>query len=311
MNLVFAGTPQFAVPSLEALLAAGHSIRAVYTQPDRPAGRGRQISPSPVKQLALARGIAVRQPETLADAAAELARLAPDAMIVIAYGLLLPRAVLAVPRFGCLNVHASLLPRWRGAAPIARAIEAGDRVTGVFIMQMEEGLDTGPLFDCADTPIGDTETAAQLHDRLAHLGAATLVATLARIERGTAQAHAQDPAGACYARKLRKEEARIDWREPARTVHCKIRAFNPWPVAHTRFRGRSLRLWEVAPLTAAVIPALPAPGTIVAADARGITVAAGDGAVTLTRLQLEGGRLLDAAAFLNGQRVTCGERFGP
>jgi methionyl-tRNA formyltransferase len=311
MNLVFAGTPQFAVPSLKALLAAGHSIRAVYTQPDRPAGRGRQLAASPVKQLALAHGLAVRQPETLADGAAALARLAPDAMIVIAYGLLLPPAVLAVPRFGCLNVHASLLPRWRGAAPIARAIEADDRVTGVCIMLLEEGLDTGPVFDCADTPIGDTETAAQLHDRLAELGATTLLETLARIERGTAQARAQYPAGACYARKLRKEEARIDWREPARTVHCKIRAFNPWPVAYTRFRGRSLRLWQVAPLAAAETTVPPAPGTIVAADARGIAVAAGDGVVTVTQVQLEGGRVLDATSFLNGQRVTCGECLGP
>jgi methionyl-tRNA formyltransferase len=311
MNLVFAGTPQFAVPSLKALLAAGHAIRAVYTQPDRPAGRGRKLAASPVKQFALARDLTVRQPQTLADGAAELARLAPDAMIVIAYGLLLPPAVLAVPRFGCLNVHASLLPRWRGAAPIARAIEAGDRVTGVCIMQMEEGLDTGPVHACAETPIGDTETAAQLHDRLAELGATTLVATLARIEGDTAQARAQDPVGACYARKLRKEEAKIDWREPARTVHCKIRAFNPWPVAHTRFRGRSLRLWEVAPLAAAGTTALAPPGTIVAADARGIAVAAGDGIVTVTHVQLEGGRMLDAAAFLSGQRVTYGECLGP
>jgi methionyl-tRNA formyltransferase len=311
MNLVFAGTPQFAVPSLKALLAAGHTIRAVYTQPDRPAGRGRTLTASPVKQLALAHDLAVRQPQTLTDGATDLARLAPDAMIVIAYGLLLPPAVLVVPRFGCLNVHASLLPRWRGAAPIARAIEAGDSVTGVCIMQMEQGLDTGPVYTCAETRIGDTETAAQLQDRLAELGATTLIATLARIERGTAQAQAQDQTAACYARKLRKEEARIDWREPARAVHCKIRAFNPWPVAHTRFRGRSLRLWAVAPLSATRSASMAPPGTIVAADANGIAVAAGDRAVTLTHVQLEGGRVLEAGAFVNGQRVTCGECLGP
>ncbi len=309
MNLVFAGTPQFAVPSLKALLAAGHHIRAVYTQPDRPAGRGRQLGVGAVKQLAVAHGLPVRQPPSLRDSVAELAALAPDAMIVIAYGLLLPAAVLAVPRLGCLNVHASLLPRWRGAAPIARAIEAGDTRTGVCIMQMDEGLDTGPVLARAELAIAETDTAASLHDRLAELGATTLVTTLERLARGAIEAEPQDAAGACYARKLRKEEALIDWQQPARVLHCKIRAFNPWPVAHTTFRGRRLRLWEVAPLATAPQPPAAA-GTIVRADAAGVVVAAADGAVTVTRLQLEGGKVLTAADFVNGQRVTAGERLG-
>jgi methionyl-tRNA formyltransferase len=309
MNLVFAGTPAFAVPSLEALVAAGHTIRAVYTQPDRPAGRGRKLGMSPVKEFALAHGLEVRQPASLkieseVDA---LRSLAPDAMIVIAYGLLLPAAVLAVPRHGCLNVHASLLPRWRGAAPIARAIEAGDSESGITIMQMDEGLDTGAMLLKSAEPIHDTDTAASLHDRLAALGARTLVTALAQLARGELRPEFQDNASACYARKLKKEEAVIDWTLDAAVLHRRIRAFNPWPVAVTGWRGERLRLWEVGPLTSGTVA--NAPGTVLSASADGVNVATGRGALTLTRLQREGGRALPAGEFVNGTRLAAGEQF--
>lgn len=307
MNLVFAGTPEFAVPALEALIAAGHHILTVYTQPDRPAGRGRQLAASAVKQCALKHGLTVHQPAKLREAEAELRALAPEAIIVIAYGQLVPPAILEIPKYGCINVHASLLPRWRGAAPIARAIEAGDTVTGVTIMRMDAGLDTGPMLAVAETPIDASDTAATLHDRLAQLGARTLAPTLAQLARGGLPAQAQPDTGACYAPKLKKEEAVIDWSQPARTLHCKLRAFNPYPVASTVFRGKALRLWEVS----AIEPgAGAAPGTIVVADKSGLRVQTGDDVLVLTRLQAEGGKILAAADFVNGSRVQTGERFG-
>jgi methionyl-tRNA formyltransferase len=309
MNIVFAGTPAFAVPSLEALLAT-ERVRAVLTQPDRPAGRGRQPAESPVKQLARARGLPILQPSTLKGFAAELAPYEPDVMVVVAYGLILPREILALPRFGCLNVHASLLPRWRGAAPIPRAIEAGDSETGVTIMQMDEGLDTGPILLAARTPIEPTDTAASLHDRLSVLGAQVLIEALARLKRGELAAVPQDETRACYARKLDKREALLDWRLPAEVLHRKIRAFNPTPVAYTFWRGRRLRLWEVGPLDPSADRPEAPPGTVVAADPeRGIEVATGSGLLALTRLQLEGGRILSAGEFLNGYRLAPGERF--
>jgi methionyl-tRNA formyltransferase len=307
MNLVFAGTPAFAVPALAALRAAGHRVLAVYTQPDRPAGRGRKLNESAVKQHARTHGLDVRQPPDLKGRAAEIAALAPDAMIVIAYGVLLPPDILAVPTHGCLNVHASLLPRWRGAAPIARAIEAGDAVTGVTIMQMDAGLDTGPMLLKRETPIHPTDTAATLHDRLAVLGAEALVDALARLDRGALAPETQDGALACYARKLRKEEAVIDWAQPATTLARRVRAFNPWPVANTRLADRTLRIWEAHPQEE---QHRARPGTIVAIDAAGIRVACGTGALVLTRLQAEGGRPLAAAEFLNGHRLQPGERLG-
>lgn len=309
MNLVFAGTPAFAIPSLEALVAAGHTLRAVYTQPDRPAGRGRKLALGPVKEFALAHGLEVRQPANLKDDAdvAALRTLEPDAMIVIAYGLLLPASILAIPRHGCLNVHASLLPRWRGAAPIARAIEAGDRETGITIMQMDEGLDTGAMLLKSSEPIRDTDTAASLHDRLAALGAHTLITALAQLACGELQPEIQDDAHACYARKLKKEEAIIDWTLEAAVLHRRIRAFNPWPVAVTGWRGERLRLWEAGPLKSGTIAA--APGTVLAAGAEGVTVATGRGALNLTRLQREGGRALPAGEFVNGTRLAPGEQF--
>ncbi len=311
MNLVFAGTPEFAVPALQVLHAAGHRILAVYTQPDRPAGRGRQVSTSAVKRYAEAQRLELHQPLTLKSDAetGRLHALAPDAMIVVAYGLILPEAILAIPRYGCINVHASLLPRWRGAAPIARAIEAGDRVSGVSIMQMDAGLDTGAILATAETPLTSTDTAQSLHDHLASLGAATLLATLEQLVQGTARPRAQDNAHASYAGKLHKHEAPVDWRLPVAAIHRKVRAFNPRPVATSTLRGVRLRLWEVAAeLTATPTPATP--GTVLRADAAGICVQAGDGALTLTRVQAEGGRVLTAAEFLNGCALAAGERLG-
>jgi len=307
MNLLFAGTPPFAVPTLAALQAAGHAVLAVYTQPDRPAGRGRRLSESAVKQYALAHGLEVRQPPVLKGREAEIAALSPDAMIVVAYGVLLPAEILAVPKYGCINVHASLLPRWRGAAPIARAIEAGDAVTGVTIMQMDAGLDTGPMLLKRETAIRDDDTAAILHDRLATLGAEALVEALARFEHGAVVAEAQDNAQACYARKLTKKEAVIDWGQPASALARRVRAFNPWPVATTRLMQRLVRVWEARPT---VRDHDARPGTIVAADAGGIEVACASGTLLLTRIQAEGSKPLSAAEFLNGHRLKPGDRFG-
>ncbi len=311
MNLVFAGTPEFAVPSLRTLQDTGHRILAVYTQPDRPAGRGRQIAESPVKRLAVHYGLRVVQPPNFKSdmVVAELRALQPDAMIVVAYGLILSPAVLEIPRYGCLNVHASLLPRWRGAAPIQRAIEAGDTLTGVTIMQMDTGLDTGDILDTAVTTIAETDTCEILHDRLAELGAETLDGTLTRLAAGAATRHPQDPGGASYAAKLSKEEARLDWRQPALILHRQIRAFNPWPVAHTTWRDRVLRLWEVGPLGSPKDTSAP-PGTLVAAGADGVYVQTGRGVLNVTRLQIEGGRPLEAAAFLRGHPLAAGAVLG-
>jgi len=310
MNLIFAGTPEFAVPALRALLDAGHSILAVYTQPDRPAGRGRKLGMSAVKEFALAQGLRVHQPLTLkSDSEAETLRvLKPDALIVIAYGLILPKSILSIPQYGCINVHASLLPRWRGAAPIQRAIEAGDTRTGITIMQMDEGLDTGTMLAMAETPIGADDNAATLHDRLAALGGHVLVDTLAQLARGTITPQAQDNARATYAAKLKKEEARLDWNADAELLARRIRAFNPWPVAHTTLDGQTLRLWQARAENGA--PAAQPPGTVLAADARGVRVQCAAGVLQVTRLQLEGGKVLDAQAFLNGRPLPAGVRLG-
>ncbi len=307
MDLIFAGTPPFAVPALAALQAADHRILAVYTQPDRPAGRGRRLAESAVKQYARAHELEVRQPPDLKGRAAEIAALRPDAMIVIAYGVLLPPDILAIPKFGCINVHASLLPRWRGAAPIARALEAGDVVTGVTIMQMEAGLDTGPMLLKRETPIGDQDTAASLHDRLSLLGAEALVESLEGLARGSVVPEVQDDKLACYARKLKKEEAVINWTQPAAVLGRRVRAFNPWPVASTTRAGRGLRIWEAR---VDERDAGETPGTLVGATAEGIAVACGRGTLLLTRIQAEGGKPLSAAEFLNGNRLRPGERLG-
>lgn len=307
MRIVFAGTPAFAVPTLEALVDAGHDVAAVFTQPDRPAGRGRHVTPSAVKAFALANALTVRQPPNMREAAGSVAALRPEVMVVAAYGSILPPAILSLPRLGCVNVHASLLPRWRGAAPVARAIEAGDTETGVSIMQMDAGLDTGPVLSQTRTPIGADETTAQVQDRLARIGAALLVSTLLRLERGDIVAQPQDASQACYAPKLQKSEALIDWSQPALTLHRKVRALNPRPVARTLLNGDAIRLWDVGPVEAT---SGGEPGTLMQADAAGIRVATGSGVLTVMRLQAAGGKLLSAREFLNGTRLKPGDRFG-
>ena len=285
----------------------GHRILAVYTQPDRPAGRGRRLQPGPVKRFALDRGLPVRQPRTLAGEAGELAALGPELMVVVAYGLLLPAEILALPRLGCINVHASLLPRWRGAAPIQRAIEAGDALTGVTIMQMDASLDTGPILLQKETPLGPEDTAASVHHRLAELGARALAEALPLLEQGRLVPQPQDETRASYAPKLRKEEALLDWSQPAVVLERKVRAFNPWPVAATYYKDRLLRIWSAgvgpAPARAA------APGTVAALE-QGVGVQTGDGLLWLRRLQLQGGRPMDWRDFLNGHPLALGDRLG-
>ena len=301
MRIVFAGTPEFAVPSLRAA-AQRNEVVAVYTQPDRPAGRGRGLALSPVKQEALARGLPVLQPETLRDPAAQaqLRALEPDLLVVVAYGLILPRAVLAIPANGCWNVHASLLPRWRGAAPIQRAIQAGDARTGVCLMKMEAGLDTGPVLLEADTAIGAGETGGQLHDRLAGLGAQVLADGLGLLRAGMQPVPRAQPAeGVTYAHKLDKAEARLDWSRPAVELARTVRAFNPWPVAEAMVAGERLRIHG-----AVAVDAVPdaAPGTLLAASRDGIDIACGAGVLRLRVVQREGGRAITAADWLNARR---------
>ena len=314
LRIVFAGTPEFSVPALEALHAAGHSIVAVYTQPDRPAGRGRALTASPVKQRALALGLAVEQPATLrtAEAQARLAAFAPDLMVVVAYGLLLPQAVLDVPRLGCLNIHASLLPRWRGAAPIQRAVLAGDARSGISIMCMEAGLDTGPELLRREVAVGPRETAGELHDRLAPLGAEAIVEAVAGWAGGRLRPQPQPDEGATYAAKIRKEEARIDWSRPAVDIDRQVRAFNPWPVAETTLDGEPVRVWSAqrwgqTPSQEILNRGLT-PGTVLDVPGR-IVVATGDGELELLQLQWPGRKPLPARDVLNARNLA-GARFG-
>ncbi len=312
LAVVYAGTPEFAVPALEALVAAGHRLLAVYTQPDRPAGRGRAVSPPAVKRRALELGLPVRQPATLRDeaAAAALAALAPEVMVVAAYGLLLPPAVLAVPRLGCINIHASLLPRWRGAAPVQRALLAGDELTGVSIMRMEAGLDTGPVYATERVVIGPRDTSAALTTRLAEVGAHALIVTLAALEHDAPVATAQPAEGVTYARKLDKAEAAIDWARDAAALDRQVRAFVPWPVAETRLRGAQLRIHAAEP---AAGTADAPPGTVLAAGAGGIEVATGAGRLRLLRLQLAGRSVVSAGEFAASEArhgPLVGERLG-
>lgn len=319
-RIVFAGTPGFAVPSLTALVQGGYQVVAVYTQPDRPSGRGRKLASSPIKQTAVAFGLPVMQPETLRDRTtqATLCALQTDLMVVVAYGMLLPPAVLAAPRLGCVNVHASLLPRWRGAAPIQRAILAGDSETGVTIMRMARALDTGPMYLTRIVPISVRETGSSLHDRLALLGAEALMEALPGILSGTLQPNPQDDAQAIYASKLNKNEALIDWSAPATTIDRQIRAFDPWPVAETHLDGATLRVWAAEavagpqkagnPATDAVPKGstpvgAPTPGMVVAHSTAGIDVATGDGLLRIARVQLPGKRPIAAAQLLNARSL--------
>jgi len=301
MRIVFAGTPEFAVPALRA--AARHNeVEAVYTQPDRPAGRGRGLTPSPVKLEAVARGIPVYQPDTLRgpEAQAQLAALQPDLMIVVAYGLILPKKVLAIPTYGCWNVHASLLPRWRGAAPIQRAIEAGDTESGVCLMQMEAGLDTGPVLLSQATPIGPQDTGGQLHDRLAELGAQLLADGLGLLRVGLAPVPQPQPTeGVTYAHKLDKAEARLDWAQPAAALARKVRAFVPWPVAEGMLAGERLRIHGAVALDQSHDRP---PGSLLRVTRDGLDVACGEGVLRLRVVQREGGKPVTAADYLNARR---------
>jgi len=301
MRIVFAGTPAFAVPSLRAA-HAHHEVVAVYTQPDRPAGRGRGLTPSPVKLEAIQRGIPVLQPLSLKKKSTQdaLRELQPDVMIVVAYGLILPQAVLDIPQYGCWNVHASLLPRWRGAAPIQRAIEAGDDESGVCLMQMEAGLDTGPVLLAQSLEIGAEETGGQLHDRLSDLGAQVLRDALGLLRAGVRlPPHPQPEEGVAYAHKLDKAEAKLDWAQPAEALARKVRAFNPWPVAEAHLAGERLRIHGAVAVDEAHEAA---PGTLLGASRQGLDVACGHGVLRLRVVQREGGKAITAADYLNARR---------
>jgi len=301
MKIVFAGTPEFAVSSLRAA-ARHHEVVGVYTQPDRPAGRGRGLMPSPVKLEAIVRGIPVFQPESLKspEAQQQLRDLQPDLMVVVAYGLILPKAVLAIPTHGCWNVHASLLPRWRGAAPIQRAIQAGDAETGVCLMQMEAGLDTGPVLLRQHTPIQAGELGGSLHDRLAELGAQVLSDGLGLLRAGLKPiAQPQPEQGVTYAHKLDKAEARLDWANDAEVLERTVRAFNPWPVAEAQLAGERVRIHGAVALAD---NQGKAPGTLLAVGREGIDIACGQGALRLRVLQREGGKAITAADYLNARR---------
>jgi methionyl-tRNA formyltransferase len=302
LRVVFAGTPPFAAHALEAILAAGHEIPLALTQPDRPSGRGLRVTPGAVAETAQRHGILTLKPASLrqdAAAADQLRAADPDVMVVAAYGLILPQAVLDIPRRGCLNIHASLLPRWRGAAPIQRALLAGDVQTGICIMQMDAGLDTGPVLLEKPTPIGERDTAGTLTEALARLGAAAIVEALRSID--SLVARAQDGAGATYAAKITKAEARIDWSRSQRAVDRQVRAFNPAPGAETRLGAEVLKVWEAEPATGA-----GKPGEVLETDAGRLVIACGDGALALTRVQRPGGKPMSAADFLRGARVARG-----
>ncbi|MFW5825609.1 MAG: methionyl-tRNA formyltransferase [Marinobacter sp.] len=302
MRIVFAGTPDFAAVALRALLKADHELAAVYTQPDRPAGRGRKQQFGPVKQTAVNAGLPVFQPASLKDPARQqqLRELAPDVMVVAAYGLILPRAVLDIPGQGCLNIHASLLPRWRGAAPIHRAIEAGDAETGITIMQMDAGLDTGPMLMKHRTPIYDDDTGGSLHDRLADMGGAAIVEALAALEAGGLTPQPQDDSEATYARKLSKDEARIDWRADATAIARKVRAFNPWPGTDGELEGQRVRIHEAVAIDDS---SNEPPGTVLARERSGADIACGQGVLRVTRIQLPGTRAMSLSDLINGGKA--------
>ena len=309
LRIVFAGTPEFAVPSLQALVDAGHQVVAVYCQPDRPKGRGRKLLLSPVKQLALKLGLPVRQPEKFAgDVQLQLiAEDQADILVVVAYGQILPEVVLNKPRFGSVNVHASLLPRWRGAAPIHRAIINGDEQTGITVMQMDAGLDTGPMLLQESCVIGLNETTGQLHDRLAKLGAECLVKSVSQIEGGRVEATPQPEMGMTYAKKVEKSEARIVWDNPALAINRQIRGLNPVPMAYSFLSGERIK---IVGSQLSDVPVDAAPGEVVKVDPSGLSVATGDGVLVLTQLQPAGSKSMAVRDFLNSRQLVVGQCFG-
>ena len=309
IRTVFMGTPEFALPTLEGVLAAGLPVVGVYTQPDRPSGRGKQLTPPPVKQLAVSRGLPVFQPLKLRlpEVVAQLQELAPDLIVVVAYGQILPKSVLDIPRYGCINVHASLLPRWRGAAPINHAIMAGEDETGVTTMYMDVGLDTGDMLVKRTTPIGPLETAGDLHDRLAGLGRAAMEETIHRLCAGTLERVPQDDALSCYAPLLKKEHGLIDWARPARELHNQVRGLDPWPGAYSWLAGEMLKLAHTRPGTEGHAAE---PGTVLGIDADGLRIACGQGVLCVGELQLPGRKRLPAADFLRGCPLPPGTRLG-
>lgn len=306
LKIVFAGTPEFAAEALTTLINSEHEVIAVYTQPDRPAGRGRKLKASPVKILAEKNAIPIYQPGSLnnTDEQQALRDLNPDVMIVAAYGLILPQAVLDIPKMGCLNIHASLLPRWRGAAPIQRAILAGDTETGITIMQMNAGLDTGDMLSTSTCPIEQNETGGSLHNKLATLGASSLLDTLNELQTGNISPVAQDATQATYAHKLEKQEAQLDWTQPADQLDRQIRAFNPWPVAFFIVNDQIVRVWHAEVINkqgSSDTGPDTIPGTVLRADKKGIDIACGENSLRLLQLQPPGKKTMDAAAFLNGR----------
>jgi methionyl-tRNA formyltransferase len=315
LRIAFAGTPEFAVPTLRALADTRHQLVGVLTQPDRPAGRGRALKASPIKQLAAQLALPLLQPAGLAEpqALAGLADWAPDVLVVVAYGLILPAAVLALPPLGCLNIHASLLPRWRGAAPIQRAVLAGDAQTGVTIMQITAGLDTGPILARQPVPIGPDTTSRQLHDQLAQLGAELMLTTLDLADAGPLHSEPQSEQGVIYAAKIDKSEALIAWDRDVAAIGRQVRAFDPWPVAETRWQGEQLRVWEAGPLPdepqTLAPPGTPEPGTILGLLNDRLVVQCGRGRLALTKLQLAGRRVVTAREFAGG-RALSGSRLG-
>ena len=318
MRVIFAGTPEFAAVALAQILAAGHEVPLVLTQPDRPAGRGMKLQASAVKQLALQHHIPVAQPMSLrldgkypddaAQAQAAIAAANADVMVVAAYGLILPQWTLSAPRLGCLNIHASLLPRWRGAAPIHRAIEAGDAQTGVVIMQMDAGLDTGDMLLTGVLDIDAQDTTATLHDRLADLGGALVVQALNDAQAGQLKPVKQPLEGITYAHKIEKAEAAVDWREAATTIDRRVRAFNPFPAAAAQLNGEVIKLWRAVP-EPSTNASHAGPGTVLSADAQGVRIACGEGVLCVTELQRAGGKRLAAADFLRGFPLTVGQQF--
>lgn len=308
LRVIYAGTPEFAVPALQSLINSEHEIVAVYTQPDRPAGRGRKLQASPVKQVAVEAGIAVEQPENFRDehSAQQLADYNADVMVVAAYGIILPQLILDMPRFGCLNIHGSLLPRWRGAAPIQRAILAGDTETGVTIMQMAAGLDTGDMLLKTHCPITATDTSASIHDTLASQGSEALQVVLSKLRTNELLPEVQDESQTTYAAKFNKAEAEINWQQSADQVDLLIRAFNPWPIAYTQTNGKPLRFYLTEVLGDKSVSA--APGTVLSESKQGIQIATGKGVINIKKLQFPGGKPLAVSEFLNG-RSLLGEQF--